>query len=392
MKVALVHDWLTGLRGGERCLQAFLHLYPDADIYTLLHVPGATDPAIDRRVCETSFLQSLPFASKVYRLCLPLYPAAVSRFDFSGYDLVVSLSHAAAKNIRVPAGVPHLCYCFTPMRYVWDQANFYFGHATPLLWPAIKALRAWDRSGASAVTAFSAISNFVAARIRCFYGRSSEVIYPPVETSWIEPAAAGSRGEAFLYAGALVPYKRVDLVVEAFNLIGEKLWIVGRGPEEKRLRRLARSNIEFFGHVPDRELASFYRRSRALIFPGVEDFGLIPLECMAAGRPVIALHDGALRETLRGVKPWDKSSIQPGSASGVFVQNRRREGNARQLDSLISSVYYFIRHEEQFQVDSCVSQGQSFSPQRFFSAWDTFASAVLDRSPQREIGAQRIYA
>lgn len=374
MKVALVHDWLTGLRGGERCLQAFLHLYPGADIFTLLHVPGSTDAAIDRRVKETSFLQNVPFASKVYRLCLPLYPAAIRRFDFSGYDLVVSLSHAAAKNITVPKGVPHLCYCFTPMRYIWDQARFYFGAATPALWPIISGLRRWDCSQSEQVLAFSAISRFVAARIRCFYGRDAEVIYPPVETSWIEPARAGTFGEAFLYAGALVPYKRVDLVIQAFNALGEKLWIVGKGPEEKKLRALAKSNIEFFGYVPDRELAAFYRRSRALIFPGIEDFGLIPLECMAAGRPVIALNDGALRETLNGVKHWQTGALEPAKASGVFIQKTNSGDAPAQVDSIVSAVYYFLKNEEKFQVDSCVAQARAFSPKRFFESWEAFAA------------------
>ncbi|MBN8548477.1 MAG: glycosyltransferase [Deltaproteobacteria bacterium] len=384
MKVALVHDWLTGMRGGERCLQAFLHLYPQADIFTLLHVPGSTSELIDSHVKETSFLQKIPGARKIYRLCLPLYPSAVRQFDFSGYDLVISLSHAAAKNIRVPLGVPHICYCFTPMRYVWDQAQFYFGALTPLLWPVIKAIRAWDRRGSDGVDDFVAISDFVAARIRCFYRRTAEVIYPPVDTSWIDPVESGRPGEAFLYAGALVPYKRVDRVVEAFNLMGERLWIVGRGPEEKRLRKMAGPNIEFFGHVPDRELSSFYRRSRALVFPGTEDFGLIPLECMAAGRPVIALHDGALRETLAGLKPWTSNELLPAQASGVFIQNKQGDGEKAQLDSLLTSVYYFIRHEQQFQVDSCVRQARAFSPQRFFEAWETFIAAVDSDSRARE--------
>lgn len=390
MKVALVHDWLTGLRGGERCLQAFLHLYPQADIFTLLHVPGSTDKLIDARVKETSLIQRLPFARKLYRLCLPLYPYAVRQFNFTGYDLVISLSHAAAKNITVPRGTLHVCYCFTPMRYVWDQARFYFGGATPLLWPLIKTLRAWDVRGSEGVDAFVAISDFVAARIRCFYGRDATVIYPPVETSWIEPASPGSAGEAFLCAGALVPYKRLDRVVHAFNLLGEKLWIVGRGPEEKRLRAMARSNIEFFGHVPDQELANFYRRCRALIFPGVEDFGLVPLECMAAGRPVIGLYDGALRETVSGVKPWNVSGLEPAKASGVFIK-KSLSGAAAELDSLLTSIYYFMRHEQEFQVDSCVRQAQAFSPQRFFEAWDGFLAGIVSRA-EKQAGGQRHYA
>ncbi|MFM1849081.1 MAG: hypothetical protein RL417_2555, partial [Pseudomonadota bacterium] len=162
MKVAIIHDWLTGLRGGERCLQAFLEMYPEADIFTLVHVPGSTAPEIDARVKETSFLQKLPGVRRYYRALLPLFPRAIRSFDLSGYDLVVSLSHAAAKNVQVPQGTLHLCYCFTPMRYIWDQVGVYFGRFTPLLWPIIRALRSWDRRGSKGVDHFIAISDFVA--------------------------------------------------------------------------------------------------------------------------------------------------------------------------------------------------------------------------------------
>ncbi|MDP1591074.1 MAG: glycosyltransferase, partial [Prosthecobacter sp.] len=300
MKVALVHDWLTGMRGGERCLLAFLRLYPRADIFTLLHLPGRTSAGIDERVRGTSFLQRLPGIAKYYRLCLPLFPLAVRGFDFTGYDLVISLSHSAVKNIRVPAGCVHVSYCFTPMRYIRDQAWQYFGLATPFLWPVLALLRRWDRRGAQGPDAFVAISRFIAARIRHFYGRDSEVIYPPVDTSWIARAGSGSRGRAFLYAGALVPYKRPELIVRAFNELAEPLWVVGSGPLLSRLKRIAGPNIHFFGQVSDAELSRFSAECRALIFPVREDFGMVPIECLAAGRPVIGLYEGALRETLRG--------------------------------------------------------------------------------------------
>lgn len=365
MKVALVHDWLTGLRGGERCLQAFLKLYPDADIFTLLHVPGSTDEKIDARVKCTSWFQSLPNVQRYYRLLLPFYPHAIRRFNFEGYDLVISLSHAAAKNIRVPEDVPHISYCFTPMRYIWDQAFNYFGVFTPLLWPLIFALRIWDRAGAKRCRAIVAISNFIAARIDCYYHRTATVIYPPVDTRWIKPISTRSKGVAFLYAGALVPYKKAELVVKAFNQIGEQLWIVGTGPEEARLKRIAKSNISFFGRVSDTDLADFYRRCRALVFPGTEDFGLVPVECMAAGRPVIALYDGALRETLKGLKAWDKSSLEASEASGVFIRKSKRY----ELDCLISSIYYFMERESELSIESCVAQAKQFAPERFYESW-----------------------
>lgn len=377
MKVALVHDWLTGMRGGERCLMAFIDLYPQADIYTLLHVPGSTDPEIDRRVVSTSFLQKFPAVRKYYRLLLPLFPRAIRGFDFSDYDLVISLSHAAAKNIEVPDGVPHFSFCFTPMRYVWDQARAYFGALTPLLAPITWWLRRWDVRGSNSVTEFVAISKFVASRIRRFYKRDSTVIYPPVDANWIEPISGEQKGEAFLYAGALVPYKRVDAIVEAFNVLGEELWIVGGGPEEQRLKSMAKDNIRFFGRVSDAELASYYRRCRSLVFAAKEDFGLIPVECMAAGRPVIAPYEGALRESLRGVTPWDiTNGFEPEVATGVFI--------APGADSLAlgitEAVKHFISFEDLFKVRSCLEQAERFSLERFRTEWQSFVQEKLGLS------------
>jgi len=366
MKVALIHDWLTGMRGGERCLQSFIQMYPQADIFTLIHVRGTTLPEIDARVKKTSFLQSFPGIKHYYRYLLPLFPRAIAGFDLRGYDLVISLSHAAAKNVSMPKGVPHICFCFTPMRYIWDQAEEYFGALTPYLWPLINRLRRWDRKGSKNVSIFVAISKFVAARIRCYYGVNSAVIYPPVETSWIRTNPPHRRGRAFLYAGALVPYKRVDLVVEAFNQMREELWIVGAGPEEKRLREKAQSNIQFFGKLSDQELGECMRNCRALIFPGTEDFGLIPIECMAAGRPVIAAHAGALRETHKGVKPWLTKTIQPSESTGVFI----KKDEALEVSALVQSIRYFIDREEQFSSAGCVEHSKKFSVMEFRAQWN----------------------
>ncbi|RMG40215.1 MAG: glycosyltransferase family 4 protein [Candidatus Dadabacteria bacterium] len=366
MRVALVHDWLTGMRGGERCLKFFLKVYPEADIYTLVHVAGSTDRLIDRRVCGTSALNKLPGIGRYYRLFLPLYPSAISTFDFSDYDLVISLSHAAAKNIHVPESVPHLCYCFTPMRYIWDQANSYFGALTLPLWPVIKGLRNWDKRGAEGVTRFAAISKLVKARIRKFYGRRAEIIYPPVDTSWISPAHS-EKGEAYLYAGALVPYKRPDLVVEVFNDLKKELWIAGSGPMEKKLRRMAGPNIKFLGRVSDIRLAEIYAACRALIFPGKEDFGMIPVECMAAGRAVIGLFSGGLRETVDGVRYWDSSDIAKEAASGVFFRKSREQ--AKELKNAIG---FFENNQELFSPEVCIRQAKKFSPERFLVEWGKF--------------------
>ncbi len=369
-KIALVHDWLTGMRGGERCLEVFLKMYPNADVFTLLHQKGTTSAAIDARVRHISFLQRIPGIFKNYRYFLPLYPFAIRQFNFSGYDLVISLSHAAAKNVVVPKGVPHISYCFTPMRYIWDQAEQYFGSLTPLLWPILKALRAWDFAGARRPTAIIGISRFIAARIRRFYQRRAFVIYPPVETSWIEPIKTFQRGAAYLYAGALVPYKRVDLAIEAFNRLGEELWIVGAGPDEERLKAMAKSNITFFGRVPDEELAGFYRKARALIFPGKEDFGIIPVECMAAGRPVIGVYSGALRETVIGLRSWSSrgylAEVVPSMATGVFF----RDHGANDCEALVEAVRYFEQCEPELDPESCIEQARKFTVARFVTQWN----------------------
>lgn len=367
MKVALVHDWLTGLRGGEKCLQAFVRMFPEADIFTLLHVPGTTDPIIDSKVVQTSFLQRLPNAPKIYRAMLPVYPLAVRGLDLSGYDLVVSLSHAAVKNVRVPTGVPHFCYCFTPMRYIWDQVQAYLGAGAYAAWPLVAALRRWDVAGSTGVTQFVAISDFVAARIRRFYGRRASVIYPPVDTSWITPAEPGERGDAFLYAGALVPYKQPDLVVDTFTQLGEPLVVVGTGPEKRKLEARAGKNVYFAGHATQAELAQFYRGARALIYPGVEDFGMVPVECMAAGRPVIAQSKGGLGETVIGLNYWDKQALAVNEATGVFLPRGHRRNEKAMLSE---AVQYFCAHEQEFDPFVCRQRAEQFSPFRFFNGWD----------------------
>ena len=300
-RVALVHDWLTGMRGGERCLEVFCELFPDADLYTLLHVPGSVAPVIERRRVVTSLIQRLPGAERRYRHYLPLFPAAIGAFDLRGYDLVLSSSHAVAKSARPPAGALHVCYCFTPMRYVWDLYEDYFGPragvATRLLMPAVAAwLRRWDRATAARVHHFVAISRFVADRIRRAYDRTADVIYPPVDVARFR--LDESPDDYYLVVSALTPYKRVDLAVEACTRLGRRLVVVGTGPEKARLRARAGPTVEFRGWLDDARTALLYARCRALLFPPLEDFGITPLEAMASGRPVIAFGQGGARETV----------------------------------------------------------------------------------------------
>ena len=371
MKVALVHDWLTGMRGGERCLEAFLRLYPDADVHTLIHVPGKTSALIDNRVRGTSWLNKLPAAGTLHRLFLPWYPSAARSLSLSGYDLVISLSHAAAKNVTVDRTARHICYCFTPMRYIWDQAEQYFGPAHRGLWPLIRSLRRWDIAGSAGVSEFVAISRFIAARIRCYYGRPSSVIYPPVDASWITPVKEGTRGEAFLYAGALVPYKRPDVVVAAANRLGLPLWVVGGGPMERALRAQAGPTVKVLGRCSDEELASYYRRCRALILPGVEDFGMMPVECMAAGRPVIGRRFGGTADTIVADGPHP---------TGVLIRGSRHQLS---VEDLTEALERFMHTEDLFSVDACTEQASRFSPSVFRDAWRTI---VDGQEPCKEAG------
>jgi len=392
VRVALVHDWLTGMRGGERCLEAFLCMYPEADIFTLVHIPGTTSTQIDRRVKVTSFLSKVPGIKKLYKVFLPLYPLAARSFDFTGYDLVISLSHAAAKNVHVPKGVPHVCYCFTPMRYIWDQAAAYLRGVKYLCaLPLITLLRRWDSNGARRVSHFIGISTFISARIRRFYGRTSTVIAPPVRMS--DEVSFQLTDEErkfferhpepfFLCAGALVPYKKIDVAVKAFNELAQPLWVVGGGPEQSTLEGLAGPTVRVLGRVSEAFLWECYRRCRALIFPGIEDFGIVPVECLSAGRPVIGIDAGGLRESVVGWRPWLGSNLVPTEHTGVFVPKDR----CGDVSALVEAVRTFMEVEGTFLTATLKSRALRFSYPHFFKAWTSFLEEVgLRRVPQPQV-------
>jgi glycosyltransferase involved in cell wall biosynthesis len=302
MRVALVHDWLTGMRGGERVLESLLGLFPSAELFTLVHVPGSVAPVIEARPIRTSFIQRLPGAPRRFRQYLPLFPLAVRRFDLRGYDLVLATSHCVAAGARAPAAAAHVVYCFTPMRYAWTFEGAYVGRVPPVgrgaLRVALAGLRRWDRAAGRRAGHLGCISRHVAARIRRAWGRDARVIYPPVRTAYFRPVEAGAIGDAYLCVSALTPYKRVDVAVDACTRLARRLDVIGTGPELSRLRRRAGPTVRFHGWQPDETVRHAVARCRAFLFPGEEEFGIAPLEATAAGRPVIAYGRGALAETV----------------------------------------------------------------------------------------------
>jgi glycosyltransferase involved in cell wall biosynthesis len=304
MRVALVHDWLTNLAGSERVLLTLHELYPDAPIFTSVFVPGEF-PELAGADVRTSFIQKIPWAKTRHQAFPFLRTVAVERYDLSDFDVVISSSHAEAKGVLTRPETLHVCYCYTPIRYFWSGYHQYlenpsFGSLNPvvkLVMPFMSNyLRVWDRCAADRVDRFVAISRHVALRIKKYYRRDAHVIYPPVNTAWLKPST--TIDDYFLLVGRLIPYKRADIVVEAFNRLGLPLKIAGTGSELESLREKAATNIEFLGRVSDGELGELYSRCLALIFPQEEDFGIVPLEAMAAGRPVIAYRGGGALETV----------------------------------------------------------------------------------------------
>ena len=291
------------MRGGEKVLASLARLFPEAPIFTLLHVKGSLSPELESREIRTSFVGALPGAARHYRNYLPLFPAAAESFDLAGFDLVLSSSHCAAKGVRPAPGALHVCYCHTPMRYVWDRYDDYFGpgRVSPLarlvIRPLAARLRAWDARTAARVHHFAANSAYVAGRIRRYYGRDSVVIPPPVDTSFFTPGADEAGGYD-LIVSALAPYKRLELALEAYRGTGRRLRIVGTGPEAARLREQAPAEVEFLGQVPDNELLALYRGCRAVLMPGVEDAGIVPLEALACGRPAVVFGEGGGAESI----------------------------------------------------------------------------------------------
>ncbi len=295
MKVALVHDWLTGMRGGEFVLGELIRIFPESEIFTLVYRRGKLNEEIEGKKIHTSFVQRLPFSRRFYRHYLPLFPAAVEEFRFENFDLIFSSSHCVAKGAIPPPGVPHICYCHTPMRYAWDLFPDYFGHYRGMRRIMVnllmKSLRNWDVSSSVRVDLFLANSTLVKERIRRYYRREARVVHPPVDTDFFRCERREPRH--FLAVSSHVPYKRLDLLLQAFSSLGDsRLIIVGDGPLYKRHRKMAGKNVELIPAVTREELRELYCGALALIHPAREDFGMVMAEAQSCGVPVIGYREG----------------------------------------------------------------------------------------------------
>ncbi|HEV7767972.1 MAG TPA: glycosyltransferase [Thermoanaerobaculia bacterium] len=335
-RVAVIHDWLTGMRGGEAVLEAILDALPEAELFTLIHYPGTVSKKIESRTIHTSSVQTLATRASDYRQLLPLFPRAVRQWDFSRFDLIVSSSHCVAKGVDAK-GKPHLSYCHTPMRYIWDRFDDYFPRSKPLRRAAMMSmapwLRRWDVKTSEGVTRFIANSAFVRDRIRRYYDRDAQIVHPYVDDAFLAAPLLHDREDYHLIVSALVPYKRIDLAVAAAVASGKRLVVIGGGPLLDELRTRGGTNVEFLGAVSREMIIDRLSRARSLILPGVEDFGITPLEAMALGTPVVALGEGGVRDSvvsgstgiffehpevdsLRGAleeveaRPWDRETIR----------------------------------------------------------------------------------
>jgi lipopolysaccharide/colanic/teichoic acid biosynthesis glycosyltransferase/glycosyltransferase involved in cell wall biosynthesis len=356
MRCALVHDWLTGMRGGEKVLELLCDIFPDADLYTMVHVPGSVSPIIERRRIVTSWLNRLPFAGVGYRSLLPLMPAAAERMRVSNYDLVVATSHCVAHGVAVsPEKTRFVCYCLTPMRYAWGMLPAYVARRRwdprmQLLRRLQPRLQRWDRRAAARVPEYVAACENVRQRIRDCYGRGAAVIYPPVDTDFFRPLG-NARRDGYLWVGALAPYKRVDLLLGAFRRLNRPVTVIGAGQDLAWARGNAPPNVKFLGWQPDEVLREQYANCRAMIFPGEEDFGLAAVEAQACGRPVIAYAKGGALETVVNLDG------APAAPTGVLFHEPTAEALAR-------AVLQFERAEHAFDPGAIRNHALKFDRRR----------------------------
>ena len=361
-RVAIVHYWLVAMRGGERVLERLLQLFPQADLYTHVYDPSAVSELIRSRIVRTTFIQRLPGARKHYKKYLPLMPMALEQLDLSGYDLVICSEAGPAKGVISAPDAMQVCYCHSPMRYLWDQYPAYLSAAGPiaqLIMPwSFHSLRQWDTASAARVDYFLANSTYVQRRIAKAYRRESEVVHPPVDTGLF--AAADEIGPRWLWVGQMTAYKRPDLAVAAFNALGLPLLMVGDGEMAAEMRRRAGPNITIVPRMSFGELREAYSRSRALVFTAEEDFGIVPVEAMASGRPVLAYGVGGVLD-----------SVESGN-TGLFFHDQTPE-------SLIDGIEQMDRWMPWFDPQAALTAARRFSPERF----DTKVLAAVEDEPSR---------
>lgn len=371
MKVALIHDWLNGMRGGEKVLEQIIRLYPNCDIYTLFHEKGKLSPLIESRPIYSTFVERLPLVFRKYRNYLPLFPTAIETFDLNGYDLIISSSHCVAKGVITPPGSTHVSYIHTPMRYVWDMFGDYFGPdkkgrlTRALISLFANYLRIWDVTSAARVDSFLANSAYVASRIEKFYRRDAAVINPPVN---IDRFSIGRPDDYYLIVSAFAPYKKVELAVEACRLRNARLKIIGDGQDAGNLKKLAGPNVEFCGWCDNDEIADYYRHARAFLFPGLEDFGITPVESMASGRPVIAFGRGGVCETVAPANP--QTGEKPAHPSGVFFYKQTPQ-------ALADAIGYFENHESLFVPENIREHALEFSEESFRKKFKAHIDGLL---------------
>lgn len=364
MKTAIVHEWLISYAGSERVLGQIAGLYPDADLYSLLDfLPDEDRSLILGKRATTSFIQKLPMAKEKYRNYLVLMPFAIKRFDLSQYDLIITSSHTAAKGVRKYPGQIHICYCHTPMRYIWDLQNQYLKEAGldsgirgAILKALFRRLRKWDVSTSKNVDHFIANSRYIKERIKRAYGRDARVIYPPVD---IENFEVNEKKEDFFIAvSRMVPYKKMDLIVEAFSEMGLPLIVIGDGPDFGKVKRKAATNIELMGHLKGEVMKMYMQKARALVFAAEEDFGIVPVEAQACGTPVIAFGRGGVRETVVPLSENEAAGSEVNGPTGIFF-------NEQTPSSLISAVKKFEKVEERFNPYDLRKNAEKFSKERF---------------------------
>jgi glycosyltransferase involved in cell wall biosynthesis len=364
MRVAIVHYWLVGMRGGEKVLEALCRIYPGADIFTHVYDPSVISAEIRKHRIQTTFIDSLPYAKRMYKKYLPLMPMALEQLDLSGYDLVISSESGPSKGVIPTSPAIHICYCHSPMRYIWNMYNKYYetsGRLTRMMMPPLAHyLRTWDVAAASRVDEFIANSTTVAQRVKSYYRRDAHIIHPPVDTQAFRPVVTGDLEDYYLMAGELVSYKRPDLAVEAFNRMKAKLVVIGGGEMLARLRKIAGPTVTIMGAQPFDVLQHHYARCRALVFPGEEDFGIVPVEAMASGRPVIAYGRGGATETVVAGK------------TGVFFP-------IQSIEAVIDAVERLDKMD--LNPADAVARAQDFRTSAFIDKFRSYANHLTGQGP-----------